>query len=159
MTTGPEYDLTVIPFLQQVHGNSYQALHVPGSLYETLAYPVRSAKAAGAIITAGSDAPVDTRDPRPFTNMAIAVTRRTPGLPALGPDQRITLPEVIEAYTISGARQLNIAADAGSLEVGKSADFIVLDKDIFALAERGHADDIAKTRVLQTWFQGKQVYK
>jgi predicted amidohydrolase YtcJ len=159
MTTGPEYDLTVIPFLQQVHGNSYQALHVPGSLYETRAYPVRSAKAAGAIITAGSDAPVDTRDPRPFTNMAIAVTRRTPGLPALGPDQRITLPEAIEAYTISGARQLNIAADAGSLEVGKSADFIVIDQDILTLAERGHADDIAKTRVLQTWFQGKQVYK
>jgi predicted amidohydrolase YtcJ len=159
ITTGPEYDLTVIPFLQQVHGNSYQALHVPGSLYETRAYPVRSAKAAGAIITAGSDAPVDTRDPRPFTNMAIAVTRRTPGLPALGPDQRITLPEAIEAYTISGARQLNIAADAGSLEVGKSADFIVIDQDILALAERGHADDIAKTRVLQTWFQGKQVYK
>jgi len=35
----------------------------------------------------------------------------------------------------------------------------VLDQDILALAERGHADDIAKTRVLQTWFQGKQVYK
>ena len=85
---------------------------------------MRAAKAAGAIITAGSDAPVDTRDPRPFINMAMAVTRRLPGQPALGPQHRITLPEVIEAYTISGAQMLNIAADAGSLELGKSADFI-----------------------------------
>lgn len=159
MQTDPEYDLTVIPFLQPVKGNSYQALHAPGSFYETAAYPVRAAKAAGATITAGSDAPVDTRDPRPFTNMAVAVTRRTPGLPPLGPEQRLTLPEVIDAYTISGAQQLNIAADAGSLEVGKSADFVVLDQDILRLAARGRADDIAKTRVLQTWFQGKQVYK
>ena len=91
--------------------------------------------------------------------MAIAVTRRNPGLPALSPEQRLTLPEVIDAYTISGAQQLNIAADAGSLEVGKSADFVVLDQDILKLAERGRADDIAKTHVLQTWFQGKQIYK
>lgn len=158
MTTDPEYDLTVIPFIQEVHGNSYAALHLPGSYYEKNAYPVRSAKAAGAIITAGSDAPVDTRDPRPFVNMARAVTRRTPGQPALNPSQSITLPEVIEAYTVNGAKQLNIEADAGSLEVGKSADFVILDRDILVLASSGHADDIAKTRVLGTWFQGKPVY-
>jgi len=54
---------------------------------------------------------------------------------------------------------LNIAADAGSLESGKSADFVVLDRDILDLAARGHAADIAQTRVLATWFQGKQVYR
>ena len=159
MYTDPEYDVTVIPFVQPVYGNSYQALHPTGSYYENNAYPVRAAKDAGAIITAGSDAPVDTRDPRPFINMASAVTRHIPGQPALGPQHRITLAEVVEAYTISGAQMLNIAADAGSLEAGKSADFVVLDRDIFALAAAGHPDDIAKTRVLSTYFQGRQVYK
>lgn len=159
MTTDPDYDITAIPFVQEVHGNSLQALHVPGSYYESNAYPVRSVKSAGATITAGSDAPVDTRDPRPFINMAAALTRRIPGKPALNPQQSITLPEVIEAYTISGAQQLNLAAVAGSLEVGKSADFIVLDHDLFNLVATGHPDDIAKTHVLGTWFQGKQVYR
>jgi predicted amidohydrolase YtcJ len=158
-TVEPEYDMTVIPFVQQVHGNSYAAVHVPGSYYENNSYPVRSVKNAGGIITAGSDAPVDTRDPRPFVNMAYAVTRRVPGEPALNPRESITLPEVIEAYTLSGAQMLNIAADAGSLEAGKSADFVVLDRDILDLAARGHAADVAQTQVLQTWFQGKQVYR
>jgi predicted amidohydrolase YtcJ len=158
-TVEPEYDMTVIPFVQQVHGNSYAALHVPGSYYESNSYPVRSVKSAGGIITAGSDAPVDTRDPRPFVNMAYAVTRRVPGEPALNPRESITLPEVIEAYTLSGAQMLNIAADAGSLEAGKSADFVVLDRDILDLAARGHAADVAQTHVLETWFQGKEVYR
>jgi predicted amidohydrolase YtcJ len=158
MTVEPEYDMTVVPFVQQVHGNSYAAVHIPGSYYESNSYPVRSVKNAGGIITAGSDAPVDTRDPRPFINMAYAITRRVPGLPALNPRESITLPEAIEAYTLSGAQMLNISSDAGSLESGKSADFVVLDRDILDLAARGHAADIAQTRVLSTWFQGKEVY-
>jgi predicted amidohydrolase YtcJ len=48
--------------------------------------------------------------------------------------------------------------DTGSLEVGKSADFIVVDRNIVTLGDSGHAADIAGTRVLATWFQGKKVY-
>ena len=159
MTTEPDYDLMVIPFLQPVHGNSSAALHPAGSFYESNAYPARAVKAAGGILTAGSDAPVDTRDPRPFVNMAIAVTRRVPLQPALGPQQSITLPEVIEAYTRGGAQMLNIDKDAGSIEVGKSADFIVLDRDILAIAAGGHPESVAEAHVVSTWFQGKEVYK
>jgi hypothetical protein len=159
MTAEPDYDLMVIPFLQPVHGNTYAALHPAGSFYDSNAYPARSVKAAGGILTAGSDAPVDIRDPRPFVNMAIAVTRRTPTQQPLGPQQSITLPEVIEAYTNGGAQMLNIDKDAGSLEVGKSADFIVLDRDILALAAGGHPESVAEAQVISTWFQGKQVYK
>jgi predicted amidohydrolase YtcJ len=159
MITDPEYDMTLIPFLQPVHGNGYAALHPAGSYYDSNAYPVRGVKSAGGILTAGSDAPVDTRDPRPFVNMATAVTRRIPLQPPLGIQQAITLPEVIEAYTINGARMLNIEADAGSIEVGKSADFIEVDRDILALAAAGHPESIAEAKVLSTWFQGKQVYK
>ncbi len=156
--TDPEYDITVIPFIQPVKGNSYAALHPPGSYYESNAYPFRSSKDAGAILVAGSDAPVDTPDPRPFVNMSRAVTRSLPGGHALNPSQAITIREVIDAYTISGARFLGREKQAGSLEPGKSGDFIVLNQDILKLADEGHADDIRNTDVLETWFMGKAVY-
>ncbi len=154
-----DYDLSVVPWVQEVHGNGYQALHVPGSYYASNVYPARSIKEAGGILAAGSDAPVDTRDPRPFINMEVAVLRHLPGQLPLNPSQAISLPEVIEAYTINGARMLNLEKDAGSLEVGKSADFIVIDRDILKLADTGHTEDIAKTHVLATWFQGRQIYR
>ena len=158
MNTEPGYDLTVIPFFQKVIGNSYQALHQKASYYESNAYPVRSIKSAGGILVAGSDAPVETSDPRPFVNMARAVMRAYPGLPALNPGQSIPLRDVIDAYTVNGAQMLYLGDLAGSLEVGKSADFIVLDRDILALADTGHAADVADTKVLATWFRGDKVY-
>jgi hypothetical protein len=90
--------------------------------------------------------------------MAAAVTRRRSGLPPLNPAQAVTLRAVIDAYTINGARFLNRDAEAGSLEAGKSADFVVLDRDILALADGGRAEEIARTQVLATWFEGKRVY-
>ncbi|HEX4618869.1 MAG TPA: amidohydrolase family protein [Steroidobacteraceae bacterium] len=158
MNTEPGYDLTVIPFFQKVLGNSYQALHPQGSYYESNAYPVRSIQAAGGILVAGSDAPVETSDPRPFVNMARAVTRAYPGLPALSPEQSVPLRDVIDAYTVNGAQMLYLRDVAGSIEVGKSADFIELDRDILALADGGHAADVADTKVLATWFRGARVY-
>jgi predicted amidohydrolase YtcJ len=158
MYTDPDYDITVIPFFQKVSGNSYEALHQAGSYYESNSYPVKAVKAAGGILAAGSDAPVETRDPRPFVNMSRAIMRGFPGKPPLSPQQSISIREVIDAYTINGARMLNLQDDAGSIEAGKSADFIVLDRDILALADSGHAEDIAQTRVLGTWFRGKKVY-
>jgi predicted amidohydrolase YtcJ len=156
--TEPGYDLTVIPFFQKVSGNSYAALHQKGSYYESNSYPVRAIQAAGGILVAGSDAPVETSDPRPFVNMARAVTRAFPGLPPLSPQQSIPLRAVIDAYTVNGAGMLYINDVAGSLEVGKSGDFIVLDRDILTLADSGHAADVAATRVLATWFRGEKVY-
>ncbi len=158
MVTAPDYDVTVVPFFEKVRGNSYAALHRPGSYYESNTYPVRSVKAAGGILTAGSDAPVDTRDPRPFINMSTAITRRTDDLPPLSPGQSISIRDVLEAYTINGARMLGLENEIGSLEPGKSADFIILDQDILALADGGHPEQIATTRVLGTWFRGSQVY-
>jgi predicted amidohydrolase YtcJ len=158
MDTEPGYDVTVIPFFQKVLGNSYQALHQKGSYYESNAYPVRSIQAAGGILVAGSDAPVETSDPRPFINMSRAVTRALSGLPALSPEQSIPLRNVIDAYTVNGADMLFLRDVAGSIEVGKSADFIELDRDILALADGGHAADVENTKVLATWFQGNKVY-
>ncbi len=154
-----DYDMTVVPFLEHMSGNSYESRHNAASYYEQNSYPFRSTKDAGGILVAGSDAPVNTRDPQPFVNMATAVTRRIPGEPVFNARQAITLREVLDAYTINGARLLGRDADIGSLESGKSADFVILDRDILSLADGGHAEDIAGTQVVETWFRGKRVYR
>ena len=156
--TEPEYDLSVVPFFDKVLGSDPAALHPVEGYYEKNAYPTRTLRDAGATLVAGSDAPVNTHDPQPFVNMAMAVTRHLPGRPRLNAAQSIPIRDAIDAYTINGARYLNRNAQAGSLEVGKSADFVVLDRDILALADIGRAEDIAKTQVLETWFMGKKVY-
>jgi predicted amidohydrolase YtcJ len=157
--TDPEYDLSVVPFFDRIQGGDAAALHPANGYYEKNAYPVRALKDAGATLVAGSDAPVDTRDPRPFVNMAMAVTRRLPGRPALNTSQAIPIRDAIDAYTINGAQYLKRDDEAGSIEVGKSADFIVLDRDILHLGDTGAADQIAKTRVLETYFMGVAVYR
>ena len=156
--TDPEYDLMVTPFLEQVAGTTVAELVAPGSYYYANGYPVRAVRDAGGILVAGSDAPVDTRDPRPFYNMAKAITRRRNGLPPLNAEQSISIRDVIDSYTISGARFLGWGAVSGSLERGKSADFVVLDRDILALADQGHPERIEDTHVLETWFLGKRVF-
>jgi predicted amidohydrolase YtcJ len=157
--TDPEYDLSVVPFFDRISGGDYAALHPTNGYYEKNAYPVRSLKAAGAILVAGSDAPVDTRDPRPFINMAMAVTRHLAGRSPLNAAEEVSIRDAVEAYTINGAKYLKRDAEAGSIETGKSADFIVLDRDILALADDGKADDITKTKVLATYFRGAEVYR
>jgi predicted amidohydrolase YtcJ len=158
INTDREYDLTVVPFIDRVMGSGGRALHDPTFYYERNAYATRSVKAAGATLIAGSDAPVDTRDPRPFINMEMALMRSLPGEPALNAAEALRIDEVIDAYTINGARALGRAAETGSIEVGKSADFILLDTDIVRLADSGKAVDIGKTKVLRSWFQGRPVY-
>jgi predicted amidohydrolase YtcJ len=133
-------------------------MHPPQGYYETNAYPTRSVLEAGGILVGGSDAPIAGRDPMPFVNMARAVSRALPGQPALNPAQRVTLIDALDSYTINGARFLGWGDEAGSLEVGKSADFIILDRDIFAAAARGDYASIEGTRVRETWFRGSRVY-
>ena len=157
--TDPEYDLTVVPFIQKVVGNSPEALYVPGSYYERNVYPVRATRDAGAILVAGSDAPVNTPDAQPFRNMAVAISRSAGGTPPLNPAQAITITDVLDAYTLNGARLLGREREIGSLETGKSADFVIVDRDVVALGEAGKAEAVGDTRVLETWFRGRRVYR
>ncbi|MGO9994419.1 MAG: amidohydrolase [Steroidobacteraceae bacterium] len=154
----PEYDMLVVPFYDRVSGNDYAALHPAGGYYEKAVYPFKAMKDAGAILVGGSDAPVNTRDPQPFVNIATAVTRQLPGAQPITPAQRISVEDAIDAYTINGARYLYLDDQAGSIETGKSADFIILDRDIVKLAHAGQGTEIARTHVLKTWFRGVVVY-
>ncbi len=157
-TADPAYDINVVPFFEPVSGNSFAAFHKPDSYYEKQFYPAKSTKLAGATLAAGSDAPVNTRDPQPFVNMQIGVTRAAPGLHPANPQERLTVRDVIDAYTIHGAQAMGRASEYGSLEVGKSADFILLNQDILALADAGKPEMIGKTKVIETWFRGQKVY-
>src|SRR5262249_26340559 len=124
------YDLSIVPFINRVKGWTYEDLHDPNSYMEKYEYPVKSVKQAGGILVAGSDAPVLTNDPQPFVNMEMAVTRKRRDQPVLSPWERIEIRDVLDAYTINGAHALGRADEIGSLEAGKSADFIIVDQDI-----------------------------
>ena len=91
----------------------------------------------------------------PFLGMWIAITRqpRWTDLP-LHPEQRISREQALRLYTINNARLTFAEAEKGSLEAGKLADFIVLDRDILTCP----LDDIPKIQVRQTYLGGKSVY-
>lgn len=155
-TVDPEYDLSVTPFIDRVDG--------PGGMYDARGYymrnvyPAESIRKAGGVIIAGSDAPVDTRDPRPFVNIEGAVARDIYGAGALNAGEALSIFDAVDAYTINAAQALKQDAIAGSIERGKKADFIVVDQDIFELAAAGKTADISETKVLETWFAGEKVY-
>ena len=156
-TVDPEYDLTVLPFIDRVDGSD--GIYNPGSYYMKNAYPAQSIRKAGGVIIAGSDAPVDTRDPRPFVNIEGAVARDINGAGALNAGEALSIYDAVDAYTINAAKALKQDAEVGSIERGKKADFIIVDQDIFALARSGEASKISETQVLETWFGGKPVFK
>jgi predicted amidohydrolase YtcJ len=119
-------------------------------------WPNRDLHEAGALMAAGSDWPV-VGLPDPWFGLEGMVTRRNPkgSYPgALWPEQALDLATVIEIYTLNPARAMGLGALAGSIEVGKSADLIVLDRNLFECAP----DDLADTRVLSTYFEGRLVY-
>jgi len=119
-------------------------------------WPNRDLHEAGALMAAGSDWPV-VGLPDPWFGLEGMVTRRNPrgSYPgALWPEQALDLATVIEIYTANPARAMGLGGLAGSIEVGKSADLIVLDRNLFECAP----DDLADTKVLSTYFEGRLVY-
>ncbi len=159
-----EYDLSVMPFIEELSDLSPASIYDVNNYYMQATYPTRTTKDAGAVLIAGSDAPVDTREPVPFVHMATAMTRSDfvgEELIALNADQVLNVHEIIEAYTINGAKALRQDEQVGSIEVGKRADLIVIDRNIVALAESENPEDVIDvfdTQVLTTIFDGKVVY-
>ncbi len=118
--------------------------------------PNRSLIDAGAIVAGGSDWPVSA-SPNAWEGIHGLVTREDPSgeYPGtLWPEEAITLDEAIAVFTINAAEAMGLAAETGSLEVGKSADFVLLDRDPFAHP----ANELVRTRVDETWFAGRRVF-
>ena len=112
---------------------------------------------AGATLVSGSDFPVESANP--MLGLYAAVTRRDldQKLPAGGwfPDQRLTREEALRSFTAAGAWLAFREADLGSLEVGKQADFVVLDRDVIA----GPVGEVPKAKVLRTVVGGRTVFE
>lgn len=119
-------------------------------------HPNAELLAAGATLAAGSDWPV-MPDPNPWTGIASLVTRKDPSgerTDALNEDQAIALDDAVRAYSINVAKALGIDDFTGSLVRGKSADFVVLDRDPFSVP----IAKVAGTQTEQTWFAGERVF-
>jgi predicted amidohydrolase YtcJ len=124
-----------------------------GARESTIAYPWRSLMDHGAIVALGTDWPIASLDP--MRNLVAAVTRpggaHDRGDPAT--DERLTLEEAWEAYTLGSARAAGVARDRGALAPGCHADFVVLSHDPRSPASGG-LDDL---RVLRTYVAGRMV--
>jgi predicted amidohydrolase YtcJ len=118
-------------------------------------YPFASIVRAGGALAFGSDWSVSTPDP--LQQLATAVARIDPVGAAsepLLPDERLDLGAAIAAHTIGAAHACALDGVTGSIEPGKLADLVVLDRDLFGLAPR----DYLEARVQTTLVEGEVVY-
>ncbi|MCU6496379.1 amidohydrolase [Rugamonas sp. A1-17] len=150
--------LGIIPSMQPTHATSDQNMAEQRVGHERIkgAYAWRTFLDQGSRIACGSDFPVES--PNPFEGLHAAVTRQNnAGVPAGGwyKNQAMTLTEAFRCFTLDAAYAAHQENVIGTLEPGKWADFIVIDRDLFKVP----AEQIGKTQVLQTWMGGKRVYK
>ncbi len=124
--------------------------------------PLRSLFAAGVIAGGGSDhmqkiGSLRSINPyNPFLGMATAITRRARNYEGpLHPEEALNREQAIRFYTINNAHLLFLEDRIGSLEAGKQADFVVIDRDILTCPEA----EIAGTRALSTYLDGRRVFE
>jgi predicted amidohydrolase YtcJ len=148
--------LGVIASMQGVHATS-DAPYVPERLgskrAEEGAYVWQKLMKSGAIVSNGTDAPVEDVDP--IANYYATVSRKTKDGRVFYPDQRMSRMEALKSYTLNGAYAAFEEASRGSLKVGKLADMTVLSKDITTIAE----DQIPTAHVTYTIVGGKVLYR
>ncbi|MBF6605944.1 MAG: amidohydrolase [Chloroflexi bacterium] len=139
----PQMDELTIPFL--------------GPERAAWQYPFGSLLRAGARLAMGSDWSVSTPDP--LLEMEVAVNRVSEDArgakPPLLPDERISLEEAVRAFTLGSAYVQHQDDETGSLTVGRLADLVVLDRDLFDRA----AGEIGDARVIATFVEGQPVFE
>ena len=114
--------------------------------------PAGSFKKLGARFTLHSDSPVSNYGPLNYISEAVTRYWQLPPAKVLGPNERVTVDDAIRAVTIDAAYDLQADDKLGSLEVGKQADLVVLEKN----PRQTSADQIRNIKVKQTWIDGKQ---
>jgi len=140
-------------------GEYYDELALPylGRQRADRQYPMRSFIESGVIMASSSDFPV-TIPFDPVRGIQLGMTRSEIGVvpeEVLWPEERVTLEDMIATFTINGAYANFLENETGSLEVGKQADLIVLDHNLFEIPSA----EIANTKVLLTLVDGQEVYR
>ena len=118
-------------------------------------YPIKSVIDAGGKVAFGSDWAVSTANP--FPQIETAVTRvdaEHHDTDVLNPEQRISVEQAIEAFTLNAAYVNKQDDRTGSIEKGKLADLVVVDRNIFAIDD----NEISDASVLLTLFEGNPVF-
>ena len=122
-------------------------------------FRMRSLIDGGARMALGSDFPVDEYGREPLKSIEMCATRRMygqPDAPTLEPvDEKTTVREAIEGFTINNAYQMHMDDVVGSIETGKYADFVILEKNILDMP----LDEIHNVKVIETIMDGKTTYK
>lgn len=142
----------------------YQAVDYVGRERADRQYPMKSFFDAGVTVASASDYPVSW-PPDPMLAIEIGVTRTVPEGSeayvdpdydtALWPEECVTVEQMIESFTIDGARAIFKENEIGSLEVGKKADLVVLSQNILEV----DSSEVHNTVALLTYFAGKEVYR
>lgn len=148
--------LGVIASMQGIHCTSdapYVIDRLGAKRAEEGAYVWQKLMKSGAVVSNGTDAPVEDVDPIP--NYYATVTRKTKNGQTFYPDQRMTRMEALTSYTLNPAYAAFEESSKGSLKVGKLADMTVLSKDITAIPD----DEILTAQVSYTIVGGKVLYR
>ncbi|MBG11483.1 MAG: amidohydrolase [Gammaproteobacteria bacterium] len=149
-------ELDVIPSMQATHATSDKNMAEDrlGPVRIQGAYAWRKLLDSGARIANGSDFPVE--HPNPFYGLHASVTRQDQQSSPPGgwyAEESMTLEEALASFTIDAAYAGHQEAHLGTLEPGKKADFIVLDRDIFTQSPT----QLWQTQVQETWVDGVRV--
>lgn len=137
-----------------------QAVELLGEERANEQYPMRSFINKGVVMASSSDYPI-TQGPyfSPLAGIQMGITRTSlqdiNSQNALNPKEKVSLAEMIKSYTINGAYANFLEKETGSIKVGKKADLVVLDKNLFKIPKH----DIHKTKILLTLLEGKETFR
>ena len=148
--------LGVIASMEGVHCTSdapYVLARLGPKRAEEGAYVWQKLMKSGAVVSNGTDAPVEDVDP--IASYYATVSRKLKDGSVFYPDQRMSRIEALNSYTLNGAFAAFEESSRGSLKSGKYADMVVLSKDILTIAE----DDIPSAQVVYTIVGGKVLFK
>jgi predicted amidohydrolase YtcJ len=150
--------LNILPSMQPTHATSdmNMAENRVGKARLKGAYAWQTFLKQGSRIASGSDFPVELANP--FFGLHAAVTRQNrQNQPEGGwiPQEAMTIAQAMTSFTLDAAYAAHQDKIIGTLEVGKWADFILVDRDVFNI----DSTQLHKTQVLQTWVAGKLKYK